>query len=304
MIKLISLVAVCALTCSGSFAEAEDLVGILKAQTANEHGAKFADGIMAASKKLEGVKFVMNDAENDVGKQISQAETMINDGAKVLAIEPASKDGAQVIAKMGKDHNVKVFTFNSRLADQNQVETFIGADNVAMGKDQMEFTAKKLNGKGNIVIIDGAMGHPAQIDRTDGYKAVLAKFPDIHVVREGSADWTSGKAVTLMENYLQSGEKIDAVVAQNDDEAKGASTAITDAGKSGQILISGIDGLSLGINMVAKGTTALTVEQGTQCQIDTIISVTKDLLASKTVQPEYICKANLITADNVAQWKK
>lgn len=302
--RIVELLGAFALVGSVGAAHADDIVGILKAQTANEHGAKFADGIMTASKKLEGVKFVMNDAENDVGKQISQAETMINNGAKVLAIEPASKDGAQVIAKMGKDHNVKVFTFNSRLADQTQVETFIGADNVAMGQDQMEFTAKKLNGKGNIVIIDGAMGHPAQIDRTEGYKAVLAKYPDIHVIREGSADWTSAKAVTLMENYLQSGEPINAVVAQNDDEAQGASAAITDAGKQGKILVSGIDGLSLGINMVAKGTTALTVEQGTQCQIDTIAEVTKDLLTGKTVKSEYICKSNLITADNVAQWKK
>lgn len=156
MSKVTALLGACALMGSAGLASAEDIVGILKAQTANEHGAKFADGIMAASKKLDGVKFVMNDAENDVGKQISQAETMINNGAKVLAMEPASKDGAQVIAKMGKDHNVKVFTFNSKLADQSQVETFIGADNIAMGRDQMEFTAKKLNGKGNVVIIDGA----------------------------------------------------------------------------------------------------------------------------------------------------
>lgn len=304
MSKALVFISAFAFMGSAGVARAEDVVGILKAQTANEHGAKFADGIMAASKKLDGVRFVMNDAENDVGKQISQAETMINNGAKVLAVEPASKDGAQVIAKMGKDHNVKVFTFNSKLADQSQVETFIGADNIAMGEDQMEFTAKKLNGKGNVVIIDGAMGHPAQLDRTDGYKAVLAKYPDIHVIREGSADWTSSKAVTLMENYLQSGEPIDAVVAQNDDEAQGASTAIMDAGKQGKILVSGIDGLSLGINMVAKGTTALTVEQGTQCQIDTIVDVTRSLLAGSSVKPEYICKANLITADTVAQWKK
>lgn len=280
-----------------------DLVGIMKAQTANEHGSIFAKGIMAAGQSLSGAEFVLNDAENDIGKQISQAETMINRGAKVLAIEPVSAEGSQVIASMGKERGVKVFTFNSKFADPSQAVTFIGADNALMGRAQMEFTAEKLGGKGNIVIINGPMGHSAQIGRSDGYKEVLAKYPELKVIREGSADWVSDKAVSLMENYLQSGEQIDAVVAQNDDMAQGAAIAVEDAGKKDSVLISGIDGLSLGIGMVDKGQIQLSVEQGTQCQIDAIVKVASDLLQDKAVDAEYVCSANLITKENVEQFK-
>lgn len=284
--------------------QAADLVGIMKAQTANEHGSLFAKGIMEAGKSLTGAEFVLNDAENDIGKQISQAETMINRGAKVLAVEPVSAEGSQVIASMGRERGIKVFTFNSKFQDPSQAATFVGADNEAMGRDQMEFTAEKLKGRGNVVVIDGAMGHAAQIGRTAGYKAVLAKYPDMKIIREGSADWVSEKAVSLMENYLQSGEPIDAVVAQNDDMAQGAAIAIEDAGKKDGIVVSGIDGLSLGVGLVEKGQTQLSVEQGTKCQVDTIVQVVSDLLQSKEVKPEYVCAANLITAENVAQFKK
>ena len=283
---------------------AQDVVGILKAQTANEHGAMFANAIEAAGSARKDLDFVMNDAENDLAKQISQAETMINRGAKVLAIEPVSADGSQVIAEMAAERGAKVFTFNARFSDQSKASSFVGADNALMGRAQMEFTADKLGGKGNIVVLHGAMGHGAQVGREDGYKQVLAKFPGIKIVREGTAEWSADKAVTLMENFIQSGETINAVVAQNDDMAKGAAVAAIDAGLRDKIVVSGIDGLSFGVNLVSDGTIDLSVEQGTQCQVDNIISVAAALATGNPVESEILCDANLITKENVSEWKK
>jgi putative xylitol transport system substrate-binding protein len=78
----------------------------------------------------------------------------------------------------------------------------------------------KLNGKGNVVIIQGPIGQSAQIDREKGELEVLGKHPDIKIIEKKTANWDRAQALALTEDWLNAHPKgINGVIAQNDDMA-------------------------------------------------------------------------------------
>ena len=59
----------------------------------------------------------------------------------------------------------------------------------------MEEAAKRMGGKGNIVIFQGPIGHSAEIDRSKGIQTVLAKYPDIKVLEKKTANWSRAEGL-------------------------------------------------------------------------------------------------------------
>ena len=168
---------------------------------------------------------------------------------------------------------------------------------------EMQYVADQLGGKGTIVIMSGLYGNSAQIDRQQGIENILANYPDITVYAEQTANWVRDEGMTLMENWLQSGEKIDAVVAHNDQMALGALQAIEEAKPENDIIIIGIDAIADAVNSVANGGMTATILQDGQGQgasaLETVVKVIKGESFEKTVNIPFI----LITKDNVADYQ-
>ncbi len=68
----------------------------------------------------------------------------------------------------------------------------------------------------------------------------------------------------LCQNWLNSGDKIDIVASNNDEMAIGAISAREAAGKTGQILVGGVDGTVDAIDMITQGKLAVSVFQDGQ----------------------------------------
>ncbi|PGE69942.1 rhizopine-binding protein, partial [Bacillus toyonensis] len=96
---------------------------------------------------------------------------------------------------------------------------------VKAGEIQMRYLAEKMGGKGNLAIMLGLLSNNATHNRTLGVKTVLKEYPDIKIVEEQSAEWQRSKAIDLMNNWIVSGRKIDAVAANADEMAIGAAMA-------------------------------------------------------------------------------
>lgn len=151
----------------------------------------------------------------------------------------------------------------------------------------MEYLAKKMHFKGNVAIMMGTMGQEQQRFRTQGYHDVIAKYPDMKIIAEQTADWDRAKGTALMEEWLQSGKKIDAVAASNDEMAIGALKAIEVAGKLGKITVGGIDATPEALDYLKSGKLAVTVFQNAtelgQCDIKTAVKVANGENVEKTV---------------------
>ena len=108
----------------------------------------------------------------------------------------------------------------------------VESDHFIAGRLEMEALAECMGGKGNVAIMLGELASNATPQRTAGNKEVIAKYPDIKVVQEQTANYQRNQAIDLMTNWITSGEEINAVAANNDEMAIGAIIAMQQAGMS------------------------------------------------------------------------
>ncbi len=128
-------------------------------------------------------------------------------------------------------------------------DIFLEGDNKAFGRKSAEFVAKKMGGKGNLVILTG-IPSTVDTDRVTAAKEVFSRFPDIKILAEQPAFWNREKGLQVMENMLTKHRKIDAVWAQDDDIMLGAIQAIKEAGREQEMWLLGGAGMKEAIKMV------------------------------------------------------
>jgi inositol transport system substrate-binding protein len=148
------------------------------------------------------------------------------------------------------------------------------------------------------------MGSDGQIGRSAGYKSVIDANPGIKVVFESSANWTTDEALKLVENWLQSGKEIKAIVAQNDGMALGALKAVEDAKLQDKIKVYGIDATPDALAAVKKGRLAATVPQSTTAQGREAMKAVDALSNGEKVEPKKLVNFTLITSENVDKFLK
>jgi inositol transport system substrate-binding protein len=153
-------------------------------------------------------------------------------------------------------------------------------------------------------VIHGPNGHSAEVQRSDGIRQVLAKFPGAKIVLEQTANWDRAQALNLMENWLASGRQIDAVIAQNDEMALGAYKAIETAGKQKEIAVIGIDAIPDALKAVADGKLVGTVFQDARGQGSLAVDLAVQLVQGQTVKHDNYIPFQLVTKENLSNFLK
>jgi inositol transport system substrate-binding protein len=179
-------------------------------------------------------------------------------------------------------------------------DAFVGSRDEESARLAMEFITSKLGGKGGILMMHGFMGQAAQIKRDAGAREVLAKHPDMKLLAAQTAEWDRAKAVTLMENWLQShGDQISAVFAQNDEMAMGALLAIERAGRKKDIVVVGVDAIGDALQAVKEGRLDATVFQDGEGQARQALRAAVALSRGETVEKQTFIPFQLVTRENV-----
>jgi len=246
-----------------------------------------------------GVEVVVYDGEKDVAKQVNQIESAINQGIAGLVIEPVSVDGVVPALEAAKAAGIPVVVVNQKISKPEAADSFVGVENFDGGVLEMKTAAEAIGGAGNVAFLLGPLGSDAQIGRTEGYYEVLKDYPDIEVVFEQTANWTTDEALALVENWLQTGTELKAIVANNDGMAMGALKAVEDAKMLNQILIYGLDATPDALAAVKEGRLTATISQGTTAQGEAAMETVYKIANGETVEPEIILDFILITKDNV-----
>lgn len=201
--------------------------------------------------KANDIEVLWNSANLDVATQANQVDQFINAGVDAIMVVPVQADSLapQVAAAKAKD--IPFLAVNAGLASDDLAGTVL-PDDIKAGEQEMQMMADELGGKGNIVVLQGPLGQSGELDRTKGIENVLAKYPDIKILAKDTANWKRDEAVNKMKNWLSSfGDKIDGIVAENDDMGLGALQATREAGV--KIPIVGVDGIEDGLKAVKSG---------------------------------------------------
>jgi ribose transport system substrate-binding protein len=254
-----------------------------------------------AEEKLPDVNLIITNGENNASKQVSDVESLIAQGVKVLIISPVTADALTPVVKQAMDAGIPVVTLDRKV--NTEVTAHIGADNVLIGETAGRFVCETLNGEGNVIEIQGTAGASATVDRHDAFHRVLKEeCPNVKVVADQVANYVREPAIKFTEDMLQrfpSGE-IDLVYAHNDDMALGAVTALEAAGRLDEVKVVGIDGENAAYDAIKAGKMAATftyhfvAPEGVQYGYK--------VAKGEPIEPEIVLPTHQVDASNVDQF--
>jgi ribose transport system substrate-binding protein len=258
---------------------------------------------MNAYAKAHNIKLLWNSAGGDVATQANQVEQLINQGVKAIIIVPVQADSLGPQLAKAKAAKIPVIAVNTAVSDQASLASAVLPDDVAAGAQEMEMMAKKLGGKGNIVILQGPLASSPELDRTKGIQQVLAKYPDIKVLAKDTANWKRDEAVNKIKNWISSfGGQLNGIVSENDDMGLGAVQALKEANL--KLPVVGIDGIQDGLLAVKSGDFIGSSLQHGRVELATGLAVAQKVGDGAKVEQKYTYVMPPITAENVDQYLK
>ncbi len=207
-----------------------------------------------------GASYISADAQSSSGKQLSDIESLIAQGADALII--LGQDTAAVIpaVQAAADEEIPVIAYDRLIEDSRAF--YLTFDNVEVGRMQARAVLEAMP-KGNYVMIKGSPTDPNADFLRGGQQEIIqaaVDAGDIKIVAEAYTDgWVPANAQRNMEQILTAQDnKVDAVVASNDGTAGGVVAALTAQGLEG-MPVSGQDGDHAALNRVATGTQTVSV---------------------------------------------
>jgi inositol transport system substrate-binding protein len=241
-------------------------------------------------------EFIVN-VNDEMAKKAeeSNVDAIIMNPCEVEASSPA-------VTKALAAH-IPIINVNS--ATSAKPTAFVGSDDVESGRIAMNYIAKRLGGKGNVVMMHGYMGQAAQIQREQGAREVLKQYPGLKLIAHQTGEWDRAKSMALMENWIQSyGAEINAVFAQNDEMGMGAVKALTSAGLKDKVVVVSIDAIPDALQAVKNGTLDATVFQNAEQQGAKAIETAINIAKGKAYEKETLIPFELVTKANLAKYMK
>lgn len=238
------------------------------------------------------------DAKGDVALQVQQVDDFINQGVDAIILNPVDTQGVLPMITAAKNAGIPLVFVNRKPEVKLPADmAYVGSDSALGGEMQMEALAKKMNYKGNVAILMGALSNEEARERTRAVEAVISKYKDMKVIEKQTAKWQRNEAVDVVSGWLLNQRPIDAIAANNDEMAIGAIMALNQA-KNDKILVAGIDGTPDGQQFIKNGRMVLTIFQDAKGQATGAVQVTKALLNKQKVETLNWVPYKLITPEN------
>lgn len=254
----------------------------------------------------EGVSLEVTDSKKDVATELNSIEDLITRQVDAIILQPLDGEASQNAANRVIDAGIPLFILSTEFAEGADVayESYIGVDDTLAGEMQAEYLNETMPDGGPIVLAAGIYGASWTDRRVSGFESKIND--NFEVVAEFQAKGSRDDAKRNMEDTLQRfgpGEII-AVVANNDEMAIGAASAIKDAGRTDEFqAVVGVDGTPPAVDAIAAGDMSATVRQDSAGQGAEAVRVVHSFLEGDEVEDRYTLPFTLITKDNLADFQ-
>jgi len=226
-------------------------VGVTLLTEAHVFYQNLKQGLQQGADSL-GVDLHVVAGEWDLARQTSQVQNFVTQGMDAIVVAPVNSSGIVSAIEDANHAHIPVFTADIS-ADGGQVVAHVASDNIQGGRLLGEYVASRLNGGGNVAILDQPTVASVR-DRVTGFTDALSKYPNIRIVARPAVErGLRDVAKQKMDNLLTTDQHIDAVFGTNDDCALGALAAIQAAGTK-NIFVVGYDATPEARTEIASGT--------------------------------------------------
>ncbi|KNH09817.1 Ribose ABC transport system, periplasmic ribose-binding protein RbsB [Candidatus Burkholderia brachyanthoides] len=277
-------------------------IGITVGSLGNPYFVSIAKGAEAKAKQINpNVKVVSTSSDYDMNKQFTQIDNFISAHVDMILLNAVDPKAIEPAVKKAQKVGIVVVAVDVAAAGPDAT---VQTNNVQAGEISCDFLAKKLNGKGNVVIENGPQVS-AVIDRVNGCKTVLAKNPGIKILSDDQdAKGSREGGMNAMQGYLTRFPKLDGVFATNDPQAIGTDLAAKQLHRN-NIVITSVDGAP-DIETALKTDTMIqaSASQDPWPMAQQAVTVGYDLMNDKKpANATILLPSTLVTRDNVGSYK-
>jgi inositol transport system substrate-binding protein len=309
MKKLLLGVAMSALMIGAARAEN---IGVSMALFDDNFLTVLRNGMVDYSKSLDGVNLQVEDAQNDVAKQLDQIKNFIASGVDAIIVNPVDTSATQAMSEAAAAANVPLVYVNREPINVDQLpdnQAFVASDERESGTLETKEICRLFKEAGkteaHVYVIMGELSNQAAVQRTQDIHDVIAtpECSFIKIIDQQTSNWRRDEAQNLMTNWLSSGTKFDGVIANNDESAIGAIQAMKAAGINMQdVVVGGVDATQDALAAMQAGDLDVTVFQDAAGQGKGSVDAALKLAKGEAVEQKVYIPFQLVTPANIGDF--
>ncbi len=268
-------------------------------------------GMVDYAAGLDGVSMQVEDANNDVGKQLDQVKNFVAAGVDAIIVNIVDTSaGAAMTAAAGSTPLVFLNREPTNVNELPATQAFVASNEIESGTLEAFQICNNLRAAGKAggargYLMNGQLSNQAAVQRSKDVHDVIGidMCNFMTLIDEQTANWSRDEAQTLMTNWLSAGEDFDFVLANNDEMAIGAIQAMKAAGIDMAVMqVGGVDASQDALVAMQAGDLDVTVFQDAVGQgvgsVDTAIK----LANGESVDQKVYIPFKLVTPDVVGDY--
>ena len=268
------------------------------------------NGIQELADGMDGVDVQIEDAQNDVAKQLDQINNFVASGVDAIIVNPVDTSATQAMSDAAASAGVPLVYVNRQpinLDTLPETQTFVGSNEVDSGTQETIALCDNWAAEGktevNAYVMMGELSNQAAVQRTADIHDVMGDgrcAVTINIIDEQTANWSRDEAQDLMTNWLSTGEPFDGVIANNDEMAIGAIQAMKAAGiDMASVQVGGVDATQDALVAMQAGDLDVTVFQNAAAQGGGALDAALKLAAGETVGNAVWVPFELVIPSNI-----
>ncbi|MGV3573734.1 MAG: ABC transporter substrate-binding protein [Devosia sp.] len=275
-------------------------IGLMVQDMSNPFFAAMEKGAQEAAAEI-GASLNTQDAQLDLANQNTQIDAFIQQGVDLIVISAVDQAGIAPAIERAKAAGIIVMAVDTPAVGADAV---FQTNAIQAGEVSCTYLFEQMGGKGQVLLVDGT---PIQtiIDRITGCKNVAANYPDIQIVGQQASrnDRASGMSVTT--DMLTANPDVTGIFGMNDPSALGAVLAVEQAGKAGQIKVTGVDGSPEAVQELNRegspfiGTSTQNPGEMVRQAVKAAVAITEGTALTET---NVLIPSILVTRDDVAEY--
>lgn len=271
------------------------------------------NGIQEQADGMEGVDVQIEDAQNDVARQLDQINNFVASGVDAIIVNPVDTSATQAMTQAAEAAGVPLVYVNREPINVDTLpdsQAFVASDEAESGTLETIEICNILANMGRdparVYILMGELSNQAAVMRTKDIDDVIAAGKcavQIEEIDRQTANWSREQATSLMTNWLSSGEPFDAVIANNDEMAIGAIQAMKASGIAMEdVVVGGVDATQDALSAMQAGELDVTVFQNAAAQGGGALQAALQLARGEAVEQKVYIPFELVTPDNMESY--
>ena len=271
------------------------------------------NGLVEYAGTIDGVDVQVEDAQNDVAKQLDQINNFIASGVDAIIVNPVDTSATQAMSNAAESAGIPLVFVNRQPINVDALpdnQAFVASDERESGtletKEVCRLFKEAGKSEASVYVIMGELSNQAAQQRTQDILDVIGG-PDcgvkVSIIDKQTSNWQRDVAQNLMTNWLSTGAAFDGVIANNDESAIGAIQAMKASGVDMKtVVVGGVDATQDALQAMQAGDLDVSVFQDAAGQGKGALDAALALAKGDAVEQKVYIPFQLVTPANVGDF--